>query len=148
MDGNEIRHCEFDKSKLLLHLDLTFQADVGSVSPVVDRVMELARGMSCAAGKEFEIEISLREALANAVKHGCKGDPSKSVQLTVYCDESRGMLLVVRDPGPGFDIDALPSPLHGENIFASHGRGMFLINRLMDEVKVLGPGTEIHMLKR
>jgi serine/threonine-protein kinase RsbW len=131
-----------------MHLDVAFRADVSAVNPVVDRVMELARGMSCAQGKEFEIEISLREALANAIKHGCKNDPAKSVQLTVYCDESRGMLLVVRDPGSGFDIDSLPNPVHGENIFASHGRGMFLINRLMDEVKVLGRGTEIHMLKR
>jgi serine/threonine-protein kinase RsbW len=58
------------------------------------------------------------------------------------------MLLVVRDPGPGFDIASIQSPVMGDNIFSHGGRGIFLINQLMDEVRFLGRGTEIHMLKR
>ncbi|MBM3789404.1 MAG: ATP-binding protein [Acidobacteria bacterium] len=139
---------EFDKSELILRLDMTFEADVQRMVLVVDRVMEVARGMSCIQGKEFEVEICLREALVNAIVHGCKGDPAKKVQLTVCCDESRGMLLIVRDPGPGFAVDEIRSPLVGDNIFAAHGRGIFLINQLMDEVRFLGRGTEIHMVKR
>ena len=63
------------------------------------------------------------------------------------CDESRGMLIVVRDPGPGFDPQAVPSPLLGQNVFESHGRGIYLINQLMDEVRFEKGGTEIHMKK-
>jgi len=148
MGKQKLQRCGFQKSKLILRLDETISADIRSISPVVDRVMLLAGEMSCSTGKEFEVEISLREALVNAVVHGCKGDASKKVQLTVCCDESRGMLLIVRDPGPGFDLDSLESPLLGDNIFSSHGRGIFLINQLMDEVRFLGRGTEIHMLKR
>jgi serine/threonine-protein kinase RsbW len=148
MSSEHITRCDFERSKLVLRLDLTFQADIHSITPVVDRVMNVAGEMSCARGKEFEVEVSLREALVNAVKHGCRNDPNHSVQLTVCCDESRGMLIIVRDPGPGFDPDSLPSPLIGENVFASHGRGIFLINQLMDEVRVLARGTEIHMVKR
>ena len=148
MSSEHITRCDFERSKLVLRLDLTFQADIHSITPVVDRVMNVAGEMSCARGKEFEVEVSLREALVNAVKHGCGNDPNHSVQLTVCCDESRGMLIIVRDPGPGFDPDSLPSPLIGENVFASHGRGIFLINQLMDEVRVLARGTEIHMVKR
>jgi len=33
--------------------------------------------MECSAGKEFEIETALREALANAIVHGCKNDPPR-----------------------------------------------------------------------
>lgn len=138
----------FDKEKLLLRLDLTLSADVQAVTPVVNQVMEIAREMNCAKGKEFEIEIALREALVNAIKHGCKNDPAKTVRLTVHCDESRGMLLIVRDPGPGFDIESLPSPLVGNNLLASHGRGIYMINRLMDEVRFVAGGAEIHMRKR
>jgi serine/threonine-protein kinase RsbW len=148
MTEDSVARCEFEQDKLVLRLELTFVADTKAITPVVDRVMEAAREMSCAEGKEFEIEVSLREALVNAIKHGCRNDPSKEVQVTVCCDQSRGMLIIVRDPGPGFDVESLQSPLMGERIFASHGRGIFLINRLMDEVKFLGRGTEIHMVKR
>jgi serine/threonine-protein kinase RsbW len=58
------------------------------------------------------------------------------------------MLIVVRDPGPGFDPSSIPSPVIGENIYSSHGRGIFLINQLMDEVQFKNNGKEIHMLKR
>jgi hypothetical protein len=36
----------------------------------------------------------------------------------------------------------------GENVYSNHGRGIFLINQLMDEVKFARIGTEIHMVKR
>ena len=55
---------------------------------------------------------------------------------------------VIRDPGEGFDPASIPSPILGENIFESHGRGIFLINELMDEVRYERGGTEIHMIKR
>jgi anti-sigma regulatory factor (Ser/Thr protein kinase) len=42
----------------------------------------------------------------------------------------------------------LPNPCMGENIYAQHGRGIYLINQLMDEVKFHKNGTEIHMIKR
>ena len=61
---------------------------------------------------------------------------------------AHGVLIVVRDPGPGFDVSKLPDPCASENIFASHGRGIYLINQLMDEVRFHKNGTEIHMIKR
>jgi serine/threonine-protein kinase RsbW len=66
----------------------------------------------------------------------------------VACDESKGMLIVVRDPGPGFDPAAIPSPTVGQNIYRHHGRGIYLINQLMDEVSFDKGGTEIRMRKR
>jgi serine/threonine-protein kinase RsbW len=138
---------EFEAGKLMVRLDVSLQADVQAITPVVEGVMKMAGEMKCAAGKEFEIETALREALANAIVHGCKNDPRKQIQCTVACDESRGMLLVVRDPGTGFDPAALPSPTQGQNVYSEHGRGIYLINLLMDEVRYARGGTEIHMRK-
>ena len=45
--------------------------------------------MECSTGKEFEIETALREALANAIRHGCAHDATKSVEVCVACDERR-----------------------------------------------------------
>ena len=58
------------------------------------------------------------------------------------------MLIVVRDPGEGFDPASIPSPIEGERLYLSHGRGIFLINQLMDSVKFQRGGTEIHMRKK
>jgi serine/threonine-protein kinase RsbW len=140
--------CEFDPRELTVRFEFTISARVEAITPVVDGIMRLVREMGCAAGKEFEVETALREALANAILHGAKNDPSKQVQCTVACDETRGMLLVVRDPGQGFDPTSLPSPIQGQNIFSEHGRGLYLINQLMDDVRYERGGTEIHMVKR
>jgi serine/threonine-protein kinase RsbW len=140
--------CEFEGKKLVLRLDTTIPADVDAITPVVNGVMNLVQKMQCAAGKELEVETALREALANAIVHGCRNDPNKQVQFCVACDEARGMLIVVRSPGKGFDSDSIPNPTIGQNIYQSHGRGIFLINQLMDEVRFERGGTEIHMVKR
>jgi anti-sigma regulatory factor (Ser/Thr protein kinase) len=140
--------CNFEADKLILKLSVRLAADQNGVNPVVQGIMEMVRHMQCAAGKEDAIELALTEALANAVIHGCEKDPSKTIECDVACDEERGILIVVRDPGPGFDPSELPNPVLGENIYSSHGRGIYLINQLMDEVKFLKNGAEIHMIKR
>jgi serine/threonine-protein kinase RsbW len=139
---------DFDPQKLKLRVRVTLAADRKSVEPVVAQIMQAVRDLNCVNGKEDAIELSLQEALANAVVHGAKEDPSKTVECLVACDEQRGILIIVRDPGLGFDPGHIPSCTLGENLYSNHGRGIFLINQLMDEVKFLKNGTEIHMVKR
>jgi serine/threonine-protein kinase RsbW len=147
MAAQSLPRCEFEGKELLLKLDVVLQGETSAIDPVVRAIMQMVTEMKCAEGKEFEIETSLREALANAIKHGCGNDPHRQVECTVLCDEARGMLIVVRDPGPGFDPAAIPSPIVGQNVFSDHGRGIYLINQLMDEVRFEKGGTEIHMRK-
>jgi len=139
---------DFQADKLILKLKVTLAAEKNAVDPVVQSIMEIVRKMECINGKESAIELALAEALANAVVHGAKADPSKIIECDVACDEAKGMLIVVRDPGDGFDAARIPSPIQGENIFSNHGRGIYLINQLMDEVKFAKNGAEIHMVKR
>ena len=139
---------EFDRDRLQPRLSVEIPGRVEAISPVVEEILAVTRRMGCSADKEFEVETALREALANAVRHGCGRDPEKKVQVCVACDDSRGMLIVVRDPGPGFDPGEIPDPVRGENLFSSGGRGIFLINSLMDQVSYAEGGTEIRMLKR
>ena len=147
MSSEPLSRCEFEGKRLLLQYEATLPADVTRISPLVENVMARVTEMGCAAGKEFEVETALREALANAIVHGAGMDPTKHVQFLVACDESRGMLIVVRDPGEGFDPEEIPSPVMGQEIFSTHGRGIYLINQLMDEVRFARGGTEIVMKK-
>jgi len=129
------------------HFEVMLAADINTISPVVTWVMFLVREMKYGAGKEFEIEMALREALANAVLHGCNSDPSKRIECSVTTEDDRGILIVVSDPGAGFDAAKVPCPTNEQNIFSEHGRGIFLINTLMDEVQFERNGAEIHMRK-
>src|SRR5215471_4649929 len=139
---------DFDPEKLTLRVSVSLAADRKSVDPVVEQVMQAVREMKCANGKEDAIELALQEALANAVVHGAKEDPTKTIECIVACDEQRGILIIVRDPGEGFDPKAIPACTVGENLYSNHGRGIFLINQLIDEVQFRKNGTEIHMVKR
>lgn len=136
---------EFDPATMRVKLDVTISADLDHINDVVDGVLSMMKAMQCGCGKEFEVETALREALANAIIHGCENDVRKYVRCTVACDEVRGMLIVVRDPGAGFDLKQLPNPTHAENLYADHGRGIFMINQLVDHVSHAQSGTEIRM---
>jgi anti-sigma regulatory factor (Ser/Thr protein kinase) len=129
-------------------LNMVIPADATAVSSVCDGVMQVVRDMKLAAGKEFQVEIALREALANAIEHGCQGDPSKSIQCCVAGDESGDVVIVVRDPGTGFDVTRVPDPRQGANLLRGSGRGIHLINEFMDEVRFAHDGREIQMRKR
>src|ERR1700733_2030983 len=139
---------DFDPDKMNLLLRVTLSADRKTVDPVVQEVMAVVREMKGVDGKEDAIELSLQEALANAVIHGAKEDPRKTVECLVSSDQERGILIVVRDPGTGFSPQSIPGCTVGENVYSNHGRGIFLINQLMDKVEFRKNGTEIHMVKR
>ena len=147
MRTDPMPQCEFDVGNIDVRFSMRIKADVNAVAPVVSGVMQIIKEMKCGVGKEPEIELALQEALANAVVHGCGKDLSKSVEFCVACDQSHGLLIVVRDPGPGFDPASLPNPTVGRNIYSEHGRGIFLVNQLMDEVRFERGGTEIRMRK-
>ena len=145
MSEKPVIRCEFSAKELSVRLDETVAADNEEIQRLVEKVMAAVTEMGCAAGKEWQVRLAIDEALTNAVVHGCGGDPTKEIQCSVVCDDQRGMLIIIRDPGPGFDPDSIPSPVAGENIYATSGRGIYLINQLVNEVRFENGGTEIHM---
>jgi anti-sigma regulatory factor (Ser/Thr protein kinase) len=128
-------------------INMVVPADPAAIAGVTDGVAQLLRSKNWPDDRAMEVELALQEALANAVRHGCGGDPSKRVQCCVSHDASGQVLIVVRDPGRGFDAEALPDPLAGDNVFKPSGRGIYLINHLMDEVHFADEGREIRMRK-
>ena len=79
------------------------------------------------------IGIALREAVANAIKHGNQQDPTKRV-LVSFKGEDGELQIVVGDEGQGFDPNRLADPLAPENQLKTSGRGIFYIKTFMDEV--------------
>jgi serine/threonine-protein kinase RsbW len=134
------------QSGFALKIDVTIPARISAISPLVEAVVAAVRQHT--TSKEMAIETALREALANAVEHGCSGDPSKFVQCGVVFEEDHSVLIVVSDPGPGFNPSRLPDPTRAEHLYKNHGRGIYLIHQLMDEVRFERGGAEIHMRSR
>lgn len=138
---------DFNSDALDLKLKMEIPADAARIDDVVQGIMKMVGAMDCAQGHQQEIELALQEALANAILHGAGNDPHKTVECRVACEQQHGMLIIVSDPGEGFDPAKVANPLRAENLYSNHGRGIFLINRLMDQVEFKRGGAEIHMLK-
>jgi serine/threonine-protein kinase RsbW len=95
------------------------------------------------------IGMAVREAVANAIKHGNKLDLSKKVHASF---DLRGAELEIRisDEGEGFDPDKVSDPLNPQNLMKTSGRGIFYMKTFMDEVHYTfapGGGTSLVMTK-
>jgi anti-sigma regulatory factor (Ser/Thr protein kinase) len=129
-------------------LNMTIPAEAEAIGQVSAGVRALLQRHGWDAGEVMRVELSVQEALANAIKHGCGGDASKQVQCTVSFEPKGEVVVVVRDPGPGFDPQKVPDPLAESNLLRGSGRGVFLINELMDTVEYADQGRQVEMRKK
>jgi serine/threonine-protein kinase RsbW len=111
-------------------------------------VVELLNNKRWSKDEITDVQLALEEALINAIRHGCGNDRSKQVQCCVTFDDAGELVVVIKDPGPGFDVDAVPNPLEGDGLFKGGGRGVFLINQLMDTVEYTDEGRKVLMRKK
>ena len=75
-----------------------------------------------------ELYLSLDEAITNAMEHGNKWDPRKTVDVTVTAD-SRNMHILISDQGRGFDTKDIKASLKNRDVLSSRGRGIYIINQ-------------------
>lgn len=94
---------------------------------------QLCRSAGVDADEEHWIGIALREAVANAIKHGNRQDSGKRVFLSL-ASQGPVLTIVVADEGEGFDPARLADPLAPENQMKTSGRGIFYIKTFMDDV--------------
>ena len=80
------------------------------------------------------ILMALREALANAIKHGNGQDMAKRVHLEMEVKDHT-LRIRIRDEGTGFDPGDVLDPLAPENRFKTSGRGIFYMKTFMDDVR-------------
>lgn len=107
---------------------------------------------SAGLDEEFRsaIDMAVRESVANAVKHGNKFDEKKQVEVK-FSHLPEGFEVIVRDFGPGFDVDEVPDPTNPDNLLKASGRGILFMRAFMDEVEWsnhAGGGLVVKMLKK
>ena len=126
---------------------MTIPADPAAIPTLTDGVTHVLQEKHWPEDDIMAVELALQEAVANAIRHGCSGDKTKQLQCSVACDEKGEVVISVRDPGDGFDPATVPDPLTPQNILKPSGRGILLINGLMDEVLYEDGGRELKMKK-
>jgi serine/threonine-protein kinase RsbW len=127
-------------------LECSLPSDVTAISPFVDKLMLLLSNCGYVSERASDVEIALREALANAIIHGNHQDVRKHVHVTCECAPDE-VSIAVKDEGSGFDIRNVPDPTAPENIGSAHGRGIHVMKALMDEVRFEEGGVVVHMRK-
>lgn len=80
------------------------------------------------------VGIAVREAVANAIKHGNKLHPEKNVEVELAFDGEEA-IIQIEDSGRGFDPEAVDDPLAPENLLKPNGRGIFYMKNFMDHVE-------------
>lgn len=96
------------------------------------------------------VGIAIREAVANAIKHGNRLDPEKRVDVELALRDGHAVIRV-HDNGEGFDPSSVGDPLAPENLLKPSGRGIFYMKNFMDEIVYAAGsegGTVVTMRKR
>jgi serine/threonine-protein kinase RsbW len=98
----------------------------------------------------LNVPVALTEALSNAILRGNADDPRKRVRVHARVDRT-GLVVEVIDEGAGFDLDACTiDPTLPENLENEDGRGLFLMQALMDRVERFAgrPGNGVRLTLR
>ncbi|NIM63585.1 MAG: hypothetical protein GTO30_18655 [Acidobacteria bacterium] len=136
-----------DRSTYAIRRRASFPSTRESINDAIETILAVARRCGCSSENEADLEIALREALANAVIHGNEEDESKSVFVRCYGGDDQTLILV-RDEGAGFEPAEIPDPRGSDRVELDHGRGLFLMRALMDEVEFRRDGREVLLFKR
>ncbi len=131
-----------------------FHLDVGSRFENIELVQVVLRDSLERLGVDEDtrhwVDVAVREAVANAIKHGNAQDPGKQVHVDLFC-EGDDVVIQVEDEGVGFDPDQLRNPLAPENLLKPNGRGIFYMKSFMDDIHYgprPGGGTIVTLRKK
>ena len=112
---------------------LAIRSSFTNVELVQAVVEEALRQLDLAEDDAHWVGIAVREAVANAVKHGNRQDPDKQVELDFGVEDDSIVIRVV-DEGVGFDPEHVDDPLDPQNVLKPSGRGIFYMKEFMDHI--------------
>lgn len=122
-------------------------SDLARVTQQLKLVMDEVEAVGHPAPFVFAARLAMDEAMANAVKHGNKGDLSKSVTVRWHVDPEL-FYAEVTDEGPGFKPEDVPDCTAEENLTRPSGRGVMLMKAYMTDVAYNETGNTVCLTKR
>ena len=116
-----------------------------AVAPMIERVLAAVSGAGLSQEQCDNLAVAVAEALSNASLHGNKLAPRRVVRVTVEVPAGGGAVVEVTDSGLGFDSDKVSDPTDPSRVLMPGGRGVFLMNRLVDHLEYNPAGNTVRL---
>ena len=123
---------------------LVFKSDIKNINLVERLIDDLSEKHDLHDDVYGKLLLSVVEAVNNAIVHGNKMDLEKDVVLEYAIDDAK-IDFIITDMGEGFDYNNIPDPTKPENVEKTHGRGIFLMNHLADEIEFSKNGSIVKL---
>jgi serine/threonine-protein kinase RsbW len=124
--------------------DLNFPSDIGNLRLVEKAIDELSLELDLSDEVYGNVLVATMEATNNAIIHGNRSDPDKLVKIKIQL-ENKELMVHIEDQGDGFDHMNIPDPTAPENLEKINGRGIFLMERLSDEILYIEDGRIVEL---
>jgi serine/threonine-protein kinase RsbW len=132
----------------IAEISLAVPSDLGYVGEAVELVATQCRDAPLSPRRlQFNLRTALAEALANAIAYGNRHDRAKLVRVRVHV-RRESVEIHVADDGDGFDPTAVDDPTRPENLERETGRGLFVLQRLVDQVSFNEKGNAVCLILR
>jgi serine/threonine-protein kinase RsbW len=127
--------------------DVTIPSDTSKGREIQEQIIGSLESFGYNPRDVFGVRLALEEAIVNAIKHGNRLDPKKSVHINWEVDDAH-IKVVIEDQGIGFDVANVPDPTNEENLDKPGGRGIMLMRSFMSVVQYNEAGNILTMEKR
>ena len=124
--------------------DLNIPSEIENLQLVEKAIDELSMELDLSDEIYGNVLVATMEATNNAIIHGNNSDPTKSVKIEIQLDKKQ-LKVHIEDQGRGFDFLSVPDPTAPENLEKINGRGIFLMERLSDEILYLEEGRIVEL---
>jgi serine/threonine-protein kinase RsbW len=124
--------------------DLNFPSDIGNLRIVEKAIDELSLELDLSDEVYGNVLVATMEATNNAIIHGNRSDPDKKVRIEIKM-VNKELMVHIEDQGKGFDHMNIPDPTAPENLEKINGRGIFLMERLSDEILYIEDGRIVEL---
>ena len=124
--------------------DLQITSEIQNLRQVEKLIDELQFELDLSDESYGNVLVATMEATNNAIIHGNKSNPNKLVNLKIEKEEDK-LIVNISDQGEGFDPKSIPDPTAPENIEKINGRGIFLMERLSDEISYFDKGRIVEL---
>lgn len=115
-------------------------SDTAAGQSVQERIIQLLETLRYDERDVFGVRLAIEEALVNAIKHGNRMDPSKTVRITCQIAPHK-IRIEIEDQGEGFLPADVPDPTADENLERPCGRGIMLMRAFMSSIAYNASGN-------
>ena len=126
---------------------LNFPSEMWVINVLYTTTLEVLQLIEVDEETCFEVSLAIVEAGTNAIRHGNRELANKRVcfELILQSDQ---ITAIIGDEGDGFNRQDVLDPLAEENVYKDSGRGIWIMESYMDEVRYEQSGSVVRMTKR